>query len=177
MDMFAVDDYVVNGSLGVCQIADIVNERGLNGEAIDYYILRPAFYTHNSVMMVKTPVNNPKVELRKIVTPEEAAALIASMPEQETIWIDNPDERYRQFRCYIKSGEPDKLVQVIKTIYLARQEKAASGKNLTRTDDEVMKTAEKQLNEEFALALDIAPEAVAPYIQSHLGADVSGHIG
>lgn len=43
-----------------------------------------------------------------------------------------------------------------------------AGKKLTKTDEDIMNIAEKQLSEEFAVALDISPDEVLPYILEHI---------
>ena len=41
-------------------------------------------------------------------------------------------------------------------------------KKITKTDEEIFDTAEKKLNQEFALALNISPDQVASYILEHI---------
>ena len=44
----------------------------------------------------------------------------------------------------------------------------AVNKKLTTTDEGLLNTAEKHLNEEFAIALDISPDEVVSYIRKHI---------
>jgi len=39
--MFKINDYVVYGSTGVCQIIDISKEKNLSNDEIQYYVLQP----------------------------------------------------------------------------------------------------------------------------------------
>ncbi|MGE5416651.1 MAG: CarD family transcriptional regulator [Acidobacteriota bacterium] len=166
--MFKVNDYVVYGSTGVCLITDIQQDEFAGNEGIEYYVLKPV-YSEN--MTIKIPVNNVKVKMRKTMSKDEVLALIAKMPEQETLWLDDNRERSEYFKAALKTGKSEEWVKIIKTIYLEKTEKAAIGKKLSKTDEDVLKSAEKQLNEEFALALGISPDEVLPYILQHIPPD------
>ena len=168
--MFKINDYVVSGSLGVCQVIDIINERSIGGEVIDYYALRPVFSNSNNMMTIKTRVNNPKVAMREVISKDDVAGLIATLPDQETVWIADSMQRNEQFKSLLRTGEISELIKIVKTLYLEKKANLAIGKNLTRTDEEMYKVAEKQLVEEFALVLDIPTDAVLPYILKQLPA-------
>lgn len=160
--MFKVNDYVVYGSTGVCQITDIVKSEYKNGES-EYYVLHPVY---NNNMTIKIPVNN--AFMRPVLTKDEVLSLIASMPNKETPWIDDMKERINTFKSAIKSQQDEELIKIIKTLYLQKQEKAAVNKKLTKTDEALMNAAEKQLYEEFAIALNISPDEVLPYITEYI---------
>jgi CarD family transcriptional regulator len=92
----------------------------------EYYVLQPAF---NNNMTIKTPVNNRKVLMREIITKDDALSLIESMPETETVWINNNRERNENFKAALKTGESEEWAKLIKTLYLEKQEKSEHGKN------------------------------------------------
>ncbi|MDU2291865.1 MAG: CarD family transcriptional regulator [Clostridium celatum] len=46
--MFKVDDYIMYGITGVCKVIDITNEKFINGDKRDYYVLSPI---HNNNTM------------------------------------------------------------------------------------------------------------------------------
>lgn len=159
--MFKVNDYVVYSSTGVYKIIDIRKEKDISDNDTEYYVLQPA-YSKN--LTIKTPVNNPKVLMRNVMTKDEVLALIASMPEVEFLWNNNDRERNENFKAALRTGESEEWVKLIRTIYLEKQEKTDLGRKLAKTDEEIMKAAEKNLNEEFSIALNISPDEVLPYI-------------
>ncbi len=163
--MFKVNDYVVYGLTGVCQIIDIKKEKYLGKYEEDYYVLKPVY---NSTMIIKTPVNNPKVLMRKIITKDDILSLIATMPEQDTIWIDDYRQRNENFKSALRTGKCEELIKIIKTIYLEKKQESIIGKKLLKTDEHIMKITEKQLYEEFATALNISPDEVVPYIRERI---------
>ena len=55
--MFKVDDYIMYGMTGVCKVIDITNEKVVNGEKRDYYVLSPI---HHDNTIIKIPLDNNK---------------------------------------------------------------------------------------------------------------------
>ncbi len=163
--MFKINDYVVNGSFGVCQVMDIVNEKNRAGEETAYYVLRQAVYSKNNGIMIKMPVNNSQIVMRGLISKPDALSMIASIPHQETRWIDDQAQRNEMFKSAIKSADILEIAKVCKCIYAEKIESFARGKRIARTDEEMMKTAEKNLFDELSLVLDIAPSEVLPLIQ------------
>jgi CarD family transcriptional regulator len=163
--MFKINDYVIYNSIGVYQIVDIRKDKDISNTETEYYVLKPVF---DNNMTIKTPVNNKKVFIRKIMTRDQVLSLIASMPEKDTVWIDNDRERKESFMAAVKTGKSEEWVKLIKTIYQMKQEKFRAGKKLQKSDEDIMKIAEKNLYEEFAVVLDISPDEVLSYILDHI---------
>jgi CarD family transcriptional regulator len=163
--MFEVDDCVVYGNVGVCKITDISRDKYINSSETEYYVLQPVY---DSKTTIRVPVDNVKISMRKIITREDVSALIAGMPTQKTIWIDDTKQRIESFKAALKTGRCEEWVMLIKTLYLEKKEKMIAGKKMTATDESIMKTAQKQLYEEFAIALDISPDEVEAYILSRI---------
>ncbi|MDI9479578.1 MAG: CarD family transcriptional regulator [Syntrophomonadaceae bacterium] len=162
--MYKINDYVVYGLTGVCQITDIQKD-SIDDEEKEYYVLTPVFSEN---MTIKTPVDNVNAKMRKVITKKEALSLIAAMPDQETAWITDNRERSEAFKTALKTGKSEELVKLVKTIYLEKEEMATIGKKLSKSDEEVLKAAEKQLNEEIAIALEIPLDKVTEYIINHV---------
>ncbi|MGE4273580.1 MAG: CarD family transcriptional regulator [Desulfitobacterium sp.] len=163
--MFKINDYVVYGSSGSCEIVDIVREKDISDNDTEYYVLQPAY--HNNIT-IKTPVNNPKVLMRPIMTREDVLSLIATMPELEPILASDDRHKNESYKAALKTGQSEEWVKVIKALYIEQQERLEAGKKLAKADDDIMKAAEKNLHEEFALALNISPDEVLPYILEHV---------
>jgi len=163
--MFKVNDYVVYGTTGVCQITDIEKESYIGDAETEYYVLRPIY---DDKTIIRTLVNNPKVVMRKIISKDDVLSLIAAMPEQETMWINDDRERNESFKAALKTGDNEEWIKLIRTLYLKKEEKSAIGKKLAKTDENIMKNAERQLYEEFAVALSISPDEVLSYIRGHI---------
>ncbi|UWG97102.1 CarD family transcriptional regulator [Dehalobacter sp. DCM] len=159
--MFNINDYVVYNATGVFKIIDIRREHDILDKETEYYVLQPAY---NNNLTIKIPVNAPRVSMRLIMTKDEVLSLIASMPDIEALWINDDRERNERFKTALKTANSEEWAKLIKTIYLQKQEKIDIGKKLAQTDENIMKAAEKNLYEEFAIALNITPDEVVSYI-------------
>ena len=70
--MFEVEDKVVYGIVGVCEVEsiDVPPIKGIDGK---YYFLQPVY---DNKGIIYSPVNSTKVMMRKIISREEAEKLI-----------------------------------------------------------------------------------------------------
>lgn len=163
--MFKVNDYIMYGTTGVCQVVDIIKESIGGSKPREYYVLSP-IYSKNTI--IKTPIDNEKIAMRKIISKEDVSILIEKMPNKETLWITDDRQRGDQFKSMLKTGECEELITLIKSIYEYKKNKKEMGKKVSKNDEEIMQTAEKLLNEEFATILNISLDEVTPYILNNI---------
>ena len=88
--MFQVNDMVLYGTNGVCELVGI-EKRDCGGRMVEYYILKP-FYTNNSTVFV--PVNNKKLtsKMRHVLTKEEIDQMIAEIPGNPSALLEHQRE-------------------------------------------------------------------------------------
>lgn len=170
--MFMINDFVVHNTMGVNRVTEIIKET-VSGKEVEYYILQPAF---GGNMTLKIPVAGCEDKMRGILSREEVEELIASIPSQQSIWIDEDKLRYEEFRACLKTGACENWVALIKTLNEKKEEREHIGKQLTRVDSDVLKSAEKNLTNEFAVVLDMNPEDILPYIYSNMEVAANGPI-
>ena len=161
--MFKIDDYIMYGMTGVCKVIDITNERFINGEERKYYVLS-GIHNNNNNTIIKIPLDNTKIPMRKIISKGDVTSLINDMSNMEALWIDDEKKRSNKFKTMLKSGKCEDL---IKLIFNKRYSKSIS-KKLNKADKEIIKEAERLLNEEFAVILNISPNEVNSYISSQI---------
>ncbi len=160
--MFKINDYIMYGTTGVCKVVDIKEEKFINSTKKVCYVLSP-IYSKNTI--IKIPIDNDKISMRKVISKDEVSSLIYNMPNNDTIWIDDDRERSEKFKSMLRSGNCKELITLVKSIYSKRK---LSGKSSYKNDNEIMILAEKLLNEEFSVILKIKPEEVKSYILSHV---------
>lgn len=163
--MFKIDDYVMYGTTGVCKVIDIRKENIINNTEKDYYVLS---HIYSNDTIIKIPVENEKISIRKILSYEEVTNLINDMPNKKTVWIDDERQRNEQFKSMVRSANTEELIKVIKSVYLDKEHKNQIGKKSYINDVDIMKLAERLLNEEFATILNIPLEEVTPYILNNI---------
>ena len=162
--MFNVNDCVMYGTTGVCEVTDITKDKLVGNVKSDYYVLRPVFENNATIM---TPIDNPKVLIRSLITQSEADELIENMPDEEIEWIPNDRQRNEIFKNLLHTGSCSEWMKIIKAIHKRKTDVTATGKKLRQSDENFMKSAEKLLYEEFSYSLKIPFDDVKPYILSH----------
>lgn len=167
--MFEIGDYIVCGNNGICTVESIgtIDVPDVNPERL-YYILQPV-YAKGSVVYI--PVDNEKIVMRKILTKEQAQALIDKIPEIETIPELNDKLREEKFKECLRHHDCTDWIRIIKTLYLRRQAREERGQKVTAMDARYLKVAEENLYCEFAMALGIDRDEVLDFIEHRIQAE------
>jgi CarD family transcriptional regulator len=159
---YRVNDTVLYGAQGVCKIAEI-SEKNLRGQSTEYYVLKPIYDTRATIFV---PVNNEQASanMRPVISVEQIHALIDTMPDTASIWIEDEGARRFRYQEILAGGDRLELIKLIKTLHTRRQMQKNKGKELHIGDKHLLKDAEKMLHEEFAYVLNIQCEQVLPFI-------------
>ena len=166
--MFKVNDVIIYGTQGVCEITDI-EEKSISGIKKEYYVLKPVQYPGSTIY---APTDNALVlkKMHRLLTVEEIHALIDSMPEEKTLWIDNVNERKEHYKTLLADGDHAALIQMIKTLYAHKKQREAEGKCLHVMDEHFFKDAEQILYNEFQYVLKLrSKDELMKYISDRLG--------
>ncbi len=150
----------------ICKITD-KKDQTFGKITRNYYILTPVFDEKN---VIYVPSDNEKLvaKMRKILSAEEIYTLIKSIPETEKIWIEDDKLRAQEYKAIIESGDREKIIMIIKTLFEHKGEVEAKGRKLHAVDEIILSRAEKMLYEEFALVLDIKKDEVVPFIAEQI---------
>ncbi|MDD4296478.1 MAG: CarD family transcriptional regulator [Ruminiclostridium sp.] len=167
--MFSIGDSIIYGSYGVCKIVGIKDMK-VGEEVSSYYVLEPVFENNLTFYL---PIGNEviKEKMYHTLTTEEIYALIKAMPDEDTIWIENDNERREKYKQILAGNDHTALVKLIKTLHQRQQELKENGKKLYISDERFLKDAEKVLYDEFAHVLDIKQEEVLPLIFEQIEAN------
>lgn len=164
--MFSVGDSVSYGTTGVCKIM-AQESKTVGSTTINCLILKPIF---DKSMTICVPTGN-QVLMAKMHRPlnrEEVCGLIAQMPEQRVQCPMELEERRRFYNDTLRGGDHLALLCMVKSIYEYKRERLGLGKHLSAMDESAMHEAETMLYTEFALALDLEPDQVVPFIRTRL---------
>ena len=161
--MFAVDDKVVYGVVGVCTVSDIATPpiKGIKGE---YYFLQPVFDERG---LIYTPVDN-KVPMREIITKKECDKLrqkAKRCKEDKVLNEKIPAVRYDE--C-IKSQDSLTLLHLIRFLYNIKNERAKELRKMKSVDSRFLAVARKLLYGEMAVAMDRDMEELSEEMDSLL---------
>lgn len=135
-----------------------------------YYVLK-SIKGNNSVVYIPTDNEKLVAKMRPVLSTEEVYNLINEMPMDKCQWIEDDLKRKEAFHNIIAESNPQKLANLIRTIYIHQSELSSTGKKLHISDERFFKEAERILYNEFSLALDISSDSVPSFILSQIGSD------
>ncbi|MBQ3559286.1 MAG: CarD family transcriptional regulator [Agathobacter sp.] len=158
--MFKKGDFVVNTNNGICEINDIIT-MNMSGIDKEYYLLVPIA---EQTAKVYIPVDMASQRIRLAMSKKDALELIESIKDIDEAYIENEKEREKTYKEALNSRDPKRLVGIIKTLYLRKQERVEAGKKNTAVDERYFKLAENHLHSELAFALQVNKEKVQEMI-------------
>jgi len=162
--MFHIGEFVVNTNNGICEINDIVT-MNMSGSDKEYYLLVPIT---EQTAKVYIPVDMASQRIRLAMSKKDALELIESIKDIDEAYIENEKEREKTYKEALNSRDPKRLVGIIKTLYLRRQERVEAGKKNTAVDERYFKLAENHLHSELAFALQVDKEKMQEMILNSL---------
>lgn len=167
--MAQVGQIVLYGTEGVCRISEICKMK-VGHKREEYYVLRPV---HREGATVFVPLNNQVLleKMRPLLSKEEINGLIDAVSREQPIWIEDAAERKAEYQRILLSSGREELLRMIRSLYLRRSELRERGKHLRGSDEQMLRDAEKLLNDEFALVLEIDQREVPEYIRSRVDHD------
>lgn len=161
--MFEKGQLIMCGGHGVCRVVSITdNPVDRRDKVRKYYVLEPLFEKASTIY---TPVDNDKVIMRRVMTKEEAEELTKRVTEIDTVWIQEEKKREQMYKEAIRTYDCRSLVQVIKTLYIRKQNRIQEGKKVLSSDEQYLRKAEELLYSEMSVALSIPREEVETYIK------------
>ncbi len=164
--MYEIGERIVYGCQGVYQVQDITHlDLGQSDSKRLYYVLIPVSAGTDKIY---TPVDNQRVVMRRVISKEDAEALIRELPEIAQLSVTNERNREQQYKDALRSCDFRNWFSVIKTVYFRRKERLRQGKKITALDERYLRTAENEAYAELSLALGIPKEDMVSYIKEKI---------
>ena len=128
---------------------------------IEYYVLRPR---QNSETAFYVPTGNPDLvaQMRRIYSAKEMYELIRTIPSAELLSFDEEDDQKEACKDILKSGDREKIIQLMKTLYTREQKLKEKGKKLRQFEEHALKEAESLLYEELSYVFSPKKGAGSP---------------
>lgn len=167
MYTFSVNERVLYGSVGVCEIREIT-QKDFGGKISDYYILVPLYRKDSTVYV---PVDSEQLceKMRKLPTKDELDAMLDQSVIKPAQWDDNKYTRRDSFNDMLEKGSTAELLSLIKLLIEHNMQQLGRGKKLHITDERALTDAQKLIEEEIACVLDTTRDAACRYIKEKLG--------
>lgn len=100
--MFQKKDYIYSESMGVCLVADVTNLAPKKGNAVSYYVLKSVYQKDKAAYI---PVENHSVELRQLITPDEAREISEKWQASENEELRKQLEDFADFEMQFKMAD------------------------------------------------------------------------
>lgn len=162
---FEINDRVVYGVMGVCEVVDIAAPP-IKGIDAKYYYLQPIY---DSKGIIYSPVESNKVLMRYVISRDDAEKLykkaefcIKDEELNEPVAMSSYDEM-------VKSQNPAVLMHLVRSLYNIKNERAKEMRKMKSVDSNMLSTAKKLLYGEMAAALDRDVKEVTEELDAMLG--------
>lgn len=152
--MYSIGEFISYGNSGVCEVMGTEYMDSSIGESgrRQCYILRPL---HDQSCKIMTPVDNQKVIMRNLISPEETKQLLDDIPKIETLPEQSARQQEISYSRALHSGSCREWLCLVKTLNQRIESRKQKGKKVTATDDRYFKAATEKLIEEFSVVLDV----------------------
>ena len=107
--------------------------------------------------------------MRKIISREEAEKLIVRAQNCKKDTLLNEKVTPMQYDEYVKSQDTLKLMQLLRTLYNIKNERAKDLRKMKSSDSRMLITARKLLYGEVAIAMDVEYKAMEEEMDEYLG--------
>ena len=151
--MFEIGAKIVYGSEGVFVVSEYASSPIDKNDVRSFYILKPAHGPEGNVIF--TPVDNERVQMRAIMTRDEALAFLDTVSEIGIVTVEKEKNRRERYRETMADARCKEYVSIIKTVRQRRKEFLRLKKRLSEADTEYEKKARFCLLGELSCALDI----------------------
>jgi len=94
--------------------------------------------------------------------------LITSEKVRRDCWIRDEGQRKQTYRELISSGDREKLMAMVHTLYQHRAEQIASGRKIHLCDENFLRDAEKLLTGEIAVVMGFEVDEARQYVRTRL---------
>ena len=150
--MYSIGDYISYGNSGVCEVmgTEVMDPSAGAASGRTCYVLRPL---HDRSCKIMTPVDNEKVIMRRLISPEETRQLLEDIPQIETLPEQSARQQEISYSKALHSGDCRAWMSLVKTLTQRIESRKQKGKKVTATDDRYFKAATEKLVEEFSLVL------------------------
>jgi RNA polymerase-interacting CarD/CdnL/TRCF family regulator len=147
--MYQVHDVVLYKGTGVCEVTALTEKR-LGEQMQECYALVPC-YVNNLTIFVPHAL---EYRMRPVRSETDILASLQELSTLENIWISDVHMRRKKYRHILLEGTEQQFLQVLKTLYFAKQRRQFRGQKgtLCVSDEHLLHDCKRILAEELASA-------------------------
>lgn len=164
--MYKKGEYIIYGHNGICRIDDIthLDIPGADRKRL-YYVLTPL---NTKGSRIYFPTDKENVHARRLMSEEDAWALLREIQDIDEIWVSNDKLREEKYKEALNSFDNRQWVGIIKTLYFRKQERIAQGKKMAAMDERYLKMAEDALYSEMAFVMGKEKDEIPSFIREYI---------
>ncbi len=163
--MYQVGQKVVYGIHGVCKIIEF-EIKVIDRQKVQYYVLEP-LEQPGARYYIPTEKPAAVAKLSPLMTRQELDNLLADREIPEGTWIVDENQRKQRYRELIGCSDRKALLCMVRALYRHKQLQAEQGRKFHLCDENFLRDAEKLLNEEFSLVLDMPVPDVKAFMSKY----------
>lgn len=160
--MFAVGSLVLYGIHGVCKITR-EEQRTVDRKQISYLVLEP-LDSSGSQFLVPSHNENALSKLRPILTKQELMELLHGEAVHKDAWTDDENLRKQRYRELISGSDRAALLQMVCSLHNHKKMILDNGRKFHLCDENFLKDAERILNAEFSVVLELPHNQVIQFV-------------
>lgn len=165
--MFSQDDILLYGAHGPCRYLGL-EERRVNGKRQAFYVLEPLARAETRFLI---PTENPAAvgKIRRLPSRPEVERMLASERARAYSWEADENKRKNLYRALLSGTDRAGLVSMICSVECYRLFLREQGRKLHQCDENFLRDAQRLIAQELAMALDLPPDQVGPWVREQMG--------
>lgn len=170
---FSVNDTVVYGAYGVCEIQKISPLEGdREAQQTVYYHLKPL---QEKGSMIYSPVDTEKCMIRRVITKQESDTLLDEIQDMELIKISNEKTLELEYKKAMQGYGCYSLMRVFKTVVFRKTERELNKRKVTAIDEKYLTLTKRLLCSELAISRGVPIDSIADDLYARLTAAESSY--
>ena len=162
--MFEINDKVVYGVVGVCEIENI-GKPPIKGIDKDYYFLQPVY---DSKGIIYSPVDSTKVMIRGIIDKDACKKLIERAKHCREDEELNEKVHPMKYDEMVKSQDLVQLMHLVRVLFNIKNDRAKELRRMKSADSRMLTTARKLLYGEISEAMEKDYEQITEEMDNYL---------
>ena len=152
--MYQAGQQVVYGIHGVCTVTNI-ETKIVDRKKIPYYVLEPVDQP-GACYYVPTEKPAAVAKMNPLLTVEEWQTLVSEVIAEQTVWINDENQRKLRYRELIGCGDRRAILNVVKALYTHKRQQAELGKKFHLCDENFLRDGERLLCSEMSVIMNIS---------------------
>lgn len=161
--MYMPGSLVVYGSHGVCNIVG-TEMRRIDKKTVEYLVLEPVG-NPSCKFLVPSKNEAAMAKLRPVLSREQLEQMLKPESLRRDVWVEEEDQRKLRYKDLISGNDISALISMVHYLHVHKLRQQEAGRKFHQSDENFLRDAQKLLETEFSLVLDMPDHEVEAYIK------------